>query len=285
MHEIIHLDKPYQFARALKRIQMDPLIQVVPEEETLHLPMWIHDQPEVITVQRMRDGAFHIRGRNGVDIDEVFRQLRRILQWEAPLVEAAEALQKTELAPLFPGMTGVPLIGEFQLYGALMKTIIHQQLNMTFAYTLSTRFVQTFGFEKEGVWFYPRPETTAGLQVEDLRKLQFSGRKAEYVIDTSKKAASGELNLEEMMQEPDEVIIKKLTAVRGIGRWTAENMLMFGYGRRDLFPVQDIGILNALKKLRGTTEKPDKDLLDFEAQAFAPYRTYAALYLWESIEG
>ena len=67
---------------------------------------------------------------------------------------------------------------------------------MAFAHTLSERFVKTYGFEIDGVWFYPSPEKVAELRVDELRELQFSGRKAEYVIGIGEKAAQGELNLD-----------------------------------------------------------------------------------------
>ena len=87
---------------------------------------------------------------------------------------------------------------DFHLYHCLMKCIIHQQLNLSFAYELTKRFVHTYGEQIEGVWFDPLPETIASLETEDLRKLQFSQRKAEYVIDVSKRIVSGSLCLEEL---------------------------------------------------------------------------------------
>ena len=106
-----------------------------------------------------------------------------------------------------------------------MKCIIHQQLNLSFAYTLTGRFVHTFGEQKDGVWFYPLPETIAQLDYNDLRELQFSMRKAEYVIDTSRMIADGRLDLDELDQLSDEDIMEKLVKIRGIGPWTVQNVL------------------------------------------------------------
>ncbi|WP_252314521.1 DNA-3-methyladenine glycosylase [Sinobaca sp. H24] len=97
---------------------------------------------------------------------------------------------------------------EPELYGCLVKTIIHQQLNMAFAYTLSTRFVERYGERSDGAWFYPSPEKTASLTAADLTELQFSRRKAEYVIDTSRQIAEGSLSLEEMETNASEDVIK-----------------------------------------------------------------------------
>ena len=122
------------------------------------------------------------------------------------------------------------------------------------------------------------------LTVDELRELQFSQRKAEYVIGVGEKVASGELNLEEIAHESDEVIIKELTKIRGIGPWTAQSFLLFGLGRPNLFPMADIGIQNAIKKLFGMEQKPTREEMERLSAAWDPYLSYASLYLWRSIE-
>ncbi|CAM5262748.1 DNA-3-methyladenine glycosylase [Bacillus safensis FO-36b] [Bacillus safensis subsp. safensis] len=91
------------------------------------------------------------------------------------------------------GIIGTPLMLDFHLYHCLMKCIIHQQLNLSFVRAHETICVHTYGEQIEGVWFDPLPETIASLETDDLRKLQFSQRKAEYVIDVSKRIVSGSL--------------------------------------------------------------------------------------------
>ncbi len=173
---------------------------------------------------------------------------------------------------------------EFDPYGCLLKCIIHQQLNMAFAHTLSTRFVQTFGFEKDGVWFYPRPEIVARLQVEQLRELQFSGRKAEYVIGVAKEAVEGRLDFEKIKTMEDEEVLQHMVKLRGVGPWTVQNFLMFGLGRPNLFPAADIGIQNALKKYFDMDRKPTYEEMENLRQGWEPFLSYASLYLWRSIE-
>ena len=80
-----------------------------------------------------------------------------------------------------------------------MQNIIHQQLNLAFSHILTLRFVETFGSNQDGVWRYPNPETIAALEVEELRKLQFSGRKAEYVIGLSKSDCGREFGSKEVL--------------------------------------------------------------------------------------
>ncbi|NJP37863.1 DNA-3-methyladenine glycosylase [Alkalicoccus luteus] len=282
----VKLSKPYRFDQALKRLSIDPLLRIDHTHQELFVPLWIDQKPVPVRLQQTGSSdkpVFQLEWEQA-DGKAVAAEIARLFQWNTDLDAVADSFKKTELDPLFQEFRHTPFVCDFQTYGSLMKTIIHQQLNMTFAFTLSTRFVHEVGFEKSGVWFYPYPETTASLEVADLRQLQFSGRKAEYVIDTSKLIANGTLSLDQLARTNTEEAIAALKAVRGIGRWTAENFLMFGLGELDLFPVQDIGIQNGWKKLHDMDRKPTADELDEVAKAWPPYRTYAALYLWESIE-
>lgn len=257
------------------------------EKQTIAVPLWINDSPVVVEVTQngsFEQPVFLIKSSGKVDGNKVMEELQRIFHWDIPLQEIYEHFQKTDLAALFITFRGTPFICDFSLYGCLMKTIIHQQLNMKFAYELTKRFVQTFGVEEAGHWFYPTPEKVSTLTVDDLRSLQFSQRKAEYVIDTSRMIVDGDLNLVEISKKSNEEIIAELTAIRGVGQWTAECFLMFGLGRTDLFPVQDIGIQNGMKKYYGLAEKPSKEEMLQKSVDWRPYRTYASLYLWESLE-
>lgn len=146
------------------------------------------------------------------------------------------------------------------------------------------RFVENFGEYQNGVWRYPRPERIAALQVEDLRQLQFSGRKAEYVIGLSRAIVDGNLNLNAFEKMDDEEVIREMIVHRGIGPWTAQNFLMFGLGRPNLFPLADIGLQNALKNIWAMDRKPTKEEMMEHFPDWEPYLSYAALYLWRSIE-
>jgi DNA-3-methyladenine glycosylase II len=136
----------------------------------------------------------------------------------------------------------------------------------------------------DGIWFYPRPEDIAALSYEDLRQLQFSGRKAEYIIDTSRLIAEGKLNLEKLREASDEEVMKALLPIRGIGPWTVQNFLLFGLGRPNLFPKADIGIQNAIKQLLHLEQKPSYEQMEELSKNWEPYLSYASLYLWRSIE-
>jgi DNA-3-methyladenine glycosylase II len=286
---IVKFNGPYNFDLLLNRLGRDPLHAVNKEEKIIKVPLQIQNERRVVEVQFIGttdDPAFSVSSINAPKSEQnvILKKLTDIFQWDKSLSKLQDYFAKTELAPLFQSFAGAPIINEFDPYRCLVKCIIHQQLNLKFAATLSERLVKGFGEEVEGVWFYPTPEKVSSLTVEELRVLQFSERKAEYLIQTSEKIASGQLDLEQLGKLSDEEITKQLTALRGIGPWTAENMLLFAYGREDIYPVGDIGIQNALKKLLNLEKKPSKDMMIQLGEKWAPYRSYATLYLWLSME-
>mgnify|MGYP001163251482 CR=1 FL=1 len=285
--EYYHTPYSYDFDYTLRRLAMDPLIRVNFKERWVDVPIRNEGKPTVIRVKAegtTENPIFSVMSDEDENQDIIFEHIRNIFQWDKDLSEVHQFFQQTDLSMLFFTYHATPIVRDFDLYASLMKVIIHQQLNMKFAYTLSTRFVQKYGEEIDGSWFYPTPEKVAKLDYDDLRAMQFSQRKAEYVIDTSRLIANGELDLNKLSKMKNEDIMKILGKVRGIGPWTVENWMLFALGRDDIFPVADIGIQNALKKLWGLDEKPTKEEIEEKSKKWAPYRSYAAITLWRSIE-
>lgn len=277
----IHLPFSYDFERVLDRLSMDPLITLNKEERFVLVPC---EEKNIIKVQATGTTESPIFQIEGTQNDMQLQTIKEIFHFDRSLEPISTHFSGTNLAGLFEEHRGTPIIREFSYYANLMKSIIHQQLNLSFAHTLTTRFVHQFGEQIDGVWFYPTPQTVAKLQVDDLKALQFSTRKAEYVIGVSQAIASGELDLEGLSQENDETIIQALVKYRGIGPWTAGSFLLFGLGRPNLFPIADVGLQNALKKLWGVPEKPKSEEISAHFPEWSPYLSYASLYLWRSIE-
>lgn len=279
----IQITGPYNFDLVLDRLALDPLHAVHQKNRSVKVPLVINHSPQVAEVTAIgttENPVFTVSGTNEAGV----AMLSDIFQWKIDLQQIHQHFQKTTLKSLFQEHYGTPLVLEFDPYACLLKCIIHQQLNMAFAHTLSERFVKTFGFMKDGAWFYPTPEKIAQLTTSDLRELQFSGRKAEYVIGVAEKAAQGEIDFDKIRKLSDQEISDILIKLRGVGPWTIQNFLMFGLGRPNLFPFADIGIQNALKKQFGLTEKPSQADIEHLIQGWEPYLSYASLYLWRSIE-
>jgi DNA-3-methyladenine glycosylase II len=285
--ERIQIEGPYNFDRVLERHALDPLNNIDIKNRFIKVPVVLNDKPyvvEVAAIGTVEEPVFILSGENQTLQSALIARVSEIFQWNVPLNPILEHFQKTDLNELFIEHIGTPLVLDFNLFSCLLKCIIHQQLNLKFAYTLTERFVKTFGFEQEGVWFYPSPKTVAGLEVSQLRELQFSQRKAEYVIGVAKAVVEGELDLETLKQASEEEIFNRLIKLRGVGNWTIQNLLLFGFGRPNLFPTADIGIQNALKKLYKLEQKPTLEKMEQYKQDWEPYLSYASLYLWRSIE-
>lgn len=277
---------PYNYWRVLERLSHDPLNQIELEAKRIKVPLNIYGD-DVVAVVMFRGSAETATCQIQIPAnyeEEGIRKITNIFQLETSLHEVNNHFLETDLAPLFKKFSGMPLICDFNLYFCIIKTIIHQQLNIRFAYTLTERFMKKFGKEKDGVYFNPTPETVSQLKYQDLRELSFSQRKAEYVIDTSRLIVSGELDLEALSLCSDEEVIESLVKIRGIGYWTAENILLFGLGRKNLFPVKDVGIQNAVKNLYNLDEKPSIEEMLTVSESWSPYKSYASLYLWESLD-
>ncbi|MCQ6281141.1 DNA-3-methyladenine glycosylase 2 family protein [Bacillus sp. EB600] len=285
--EKIEIEGPYNFDIVLERQSLDPLSNIDKKNRSIKVPVFLEQDPNVIDVMAVgtiEDPVFILTGGQQNVKDALIDRVSEIFQWNVPLKQIHEHFQKTSLNELFKEHIGTPLVLDFDLFGCLIKCVIHQQLNLRFAYTLTERFVKTFGFEKDGAWFYPSPQTVAVLTVDQLRELQFSGRKAEYVIGIAKAVVEGELDIESFKQDNNEEVFTKLIKLRGVGNWTIQNLLLFGLGRQNLFPTADIGIQNALKKLYKLEQKPTLEEMEQYKQGWEPYLSYASLYLWRSIE-
>lgn len=283
--ETVSIAGPYDFQLALDRLKLDPINIVDFQNKSVMVPLIIDSKQVVIEVMgtgSLDNPQFLIQGTE--EKERSLQRLSRIFRWDVQFKKIHEHFQKTDLNLLFENHYGTPLILDFDPFASLLKCIIHQQLNLAFAHTLTERFVQTFGNEIDGVWFYPTPEKVALIRVEQLRELQFSARKAEYVIGIAELVASGALNFNKMDQMTDEEISSELIKIRGVGPWTVQNFLMFALGRENLFPVADIGLQNALRQYYNLEQKPTKVEMERFKEPWEPYLSYAALYLWRSIE-
>ena len=176
-----------------------------------------------------------------------------------------------------PPITPKPEEPDFYL--TLLRSVVGQQLSVKAAATIFARFINLFPSQ------YPNPEEVLLLLDEQLRGVGLSGQKSGYVRAVAEFKLAGELEPEVISHLEDEALIKHLTSIKGVGRWTAEMLLMFALEREDVFPLDDLGIQNAMKKRYGlTTEKKAlrQEMLAI-AESWKPYRTLASKYLWKSL--
>ncbi|MED2186358.1 MULTISPECIES: DNA-3-methyladenine glycosylase [Bacillus cereus group] len=284
--EHVTLEYPYHFEEVLKRLSFDPLNVIQLDEKVIYVPLCIDEEQIVVRLQgigTVQNPQFWISSQAG-DQEKVMKRMRAIFHWNEPFQDIQKHFLNTSLRPLFETYAYTPIILEFDYFAGLLRCIIHQQINLKFATVLTEQFVKRYGTEKNGVFFFPTPEIVANISIEELREQKFSQRKAEYIVGLGRSIVSGTLNLASIETRADEEVSAQLLPIRGIGTWTVQNFLMFGLGRKNMFPKSDIGIQRAVQGVFQLDDKPDDAFLEKVKQECEPYCSYAALYLWKSIE-
>ncbi len=161
------------------------------------------------------------------------------------------AAKDPRLKPLAVSFRGMKPPRYPSVFEALVNAITCQQFTLTSGIRLLSRLAETYGAacRNRNVVFhaFPRPEDLAGAEMEDLRKLGYSRQKARALIDLARRVTEKGFNLEESASFGDSKALERLTALRGVGRWTAEYVLLRGMGRIHIFPGDDVGVRNRLQ--------------------------------------
>ncbi|HSE96452.1 MAG TPA: hypothetical protein VLD61_11225 [Methylomirabilota bacterium] len=165
----------------------------------------------------------------------------------------------------------------------LVGAISAQQVNLPFAFLTRARLVRRYGepaaLDGVTVHAFPTAATLARADVGTLRAMQFSTRKAEYIVALARAVDGGGLDLPALATLPDDLVISQLTGVRGLGRWTAEWFLARGLGRPDVCPAGDLGVRRAVEALCFGGRPGDEARVRRRVEAWRPYRTLAVHYL------
>jgi len=168
----------------------------------------------------------------------------------------------------------------FDTVDALSRSILYQQLSGKAAATIVSRVEAASGSRKLV------PEALARLDDAALRACGVSGNKVLALRDLCRRAEAGEVpSARALPRVDDATLIEQLTAVRGIGRWTVEMLLIFRLGRPDVLPVDDLGVRKGAQVLDGLEVAPTPKELLARGAAWGPYRTLASLYLWRIADG
>ena len=163
-------------------------------------------------------------------------------------------------------------------YGTLLRSIVGQQLSTKAAATIYGRLLELFGGHA------PTPKQLLEADPEQMRAAGLSRAKVAYLRDLAQHVEEGTLELERLPDLPDEEVAAQLTAIKGLGQWTADMFLMFHLGRPDVLPVGDQGIRRAIMVEYGLRKLPDAKRMRQLAKPWQPYRTLACLYLWSSLD-
>ena len=160
------------------------------------------------------------------------------------------------------------------VFEALVDAIISQQISVKAADAIMARIRAALS---DGL---VTPDTLMPFDVDKLRTLGLSPQKARYIRNLLEHIASGELDLVQLTMLDDEAVISKLVEVKGIGRWTAEMILIFSLERLDVLPVDDLGFVEGVREAYALPARPTRKEMLERGEQWRPYRTIATWYMW-----
>ena len=164
------------------------------------------------------------------------------------------------------------------LFEPLVKTVIQQQVRFVVALTIIERF-QRIGDQLT----FPSVDQIAATPLVKLRSIGLSGSKAACIFEIAEQIRHGNLpTAADCLECSDADLIARLTAIKGIGRWTAELCLLFGLGRPDIMPAADMGIRRGFQRAYQMSVVPSVKTVQEHSQQWSPYRSYGSLYLWQA---
>jgi DNA-3-methyladenine glycosylase II len=183
---------------------------------------------------------------------------------------------------------GLRIAGAPSLWEALVTAVLAQQVNLRFAYDIRRELAVAFGrrarFGGETCFAFPSPSRVARETEAALRKFRLSGSKAGALMRLAQGFVSGALTESEIARLSDEEAIERLTAIKGVGRWTAEVGLLRGLGRADVFPGGDLGVVKYVAmELLGHSARVTEPLMRQFADRWRPYRGLALVYAYAEI--
>ena len=181
------------------------------------------------------------------------------------------------LKKLIPKYGSGFLVTRGDAFTTLARAIVGQQISVAAAQSVWNKVLLA---AKKKV----NPKNILALSVEELRAAGLSGRKVEYICDLAEHFDSGRLHARQWKGMDDESVIKELTAIRGIGRWTAEMFLIFNMVRPDILPLDDVGLIRAISLNYFSGEPVTRHEAREVAANWAPWRTVATWYMWRSID-
>lgn len=164
-------------------------------------------------------------------------------------------------------------------FSTLARAILFQQISGAAGAAILRRLRARHG----GPGF-PPPDWFRAVSSTLLRQAGVSPQKIRYLRDLGRQVADGRLNLRQLSRQPDTQVIEELTAVRGIGLWTAQMYLIFSLHRPDVFPSGDLGIRKAVGRAWAYRSLPAVRTVERHARLWAPFRSHAAYYLWRSLD-
>lgn len=274
---------PFRLDLALRYLATSPsTVAEVVDERSYERALRGRRGPFVVRAEAAEDGLrVSVRG-SGADLEEGFDWIQRVFSLQAPLPEPP--VGDPVMAERIARYLGLRILTIPDPFEALVWAILGQQINIAFAARLKRVLIEAYGdpLELDGrvYWLFPPAERLVDVTPEELRPLQISRQKAIYI----RELARSELDLAALRRLPDDEVVERLVELKGIGRWTAEYLLLRGFGRTDAIPAGDMGLRQIVGRLYGLDRNASEAEVRSLAEAWTPWRGYGAFYLWFALQ-
>lgn len=271
---------------AVQSASTDPAFQVI--NQRVFKFTHINDQPVLFSIQRGQNGIRY-DVHSGADSSNLREFIRRWLSLDVSLHEFQSIAEKDPILNRIEAhFRGLRIVGIPDLFEAICWAIIGQQITVKFACIVKAQVMTQFGQIKTvndtTVYAFPRPSDIADLSIEKLKEgTQLSRQKAAAMIAVARAMMDGTLDSEALRHMSMNEAEERLTSVRGVGPWTAHYVMMKSLLMNDAFPIQDAGLLNAVKYHLDLDRKPTPAEMIKLGERWRPYRAYATWYLWWSL--
>ena len=222
------------------------------------------------------------------DTDRAAKQITWLLGCDQDLRPFYDAVVRDPvLADVIHDFYGYHNTRTASVYEALVQAVLGQQIATNVSRIIRSLLVENYGVRAtimDREWYaFPRAESLAIAEVDDLRQLKLSFRKAEYIQGIARTALDSGDNLDGMHDLKDDEVVKRMVAMRGVGQWTAQWVLVRALARPDGFPVGDLALRKTVSSLYfDGAEMDDNQLLTF-SERWSPWRSYATSYLFAAL--
>ena len=169
---------------------------------------------------------------------------------------------------------------EKNYFWSLCRSVIYQQISGKAAKKISDRYLSLFDQDVKMT-----PADVLEIDIEKIYKVGISRQKSSYIKNIADAFSNNIINEKKISELDDQEIIKQLTSIKGVGRWTAEMFLIFTLRRTDVFPVTDLGVQKGFQIFYSLDKLPTIKMMNQKSESWRPYRTIMSLYLWYAVEG
>ena len=247
--------------------------------------VWLGEEPATLCL-RISPAQVHVGLSGAADTPSPAVAAHALVIGQLGLDQDAAAFSRLAirlgLARLVKGRTELRISQTPSVFDGLMWSIIGQQINLTFASALRRRLIERTGTKMAGgLYAPPTAAAVARLEPVDLLPLQFSHQKSGYLVATARLVAEGKLDLAALKTMSATRAERTLLAIRGLGPWSVNYLMMRSLGFPDCVPLGDTGVTSGLQALLKLEERPDLDATRRLMAVFSPYRSLATAHLWQ----